>query len=66
MPPYATHTIVVADAPEHTDRLKQSFEEMHLKYECVNVHTSEGVVPAFRLSMAACLVLATLNLVNLN
>lgn len=58
--------IIVPDTPAHYDGIKRSFDEMGLQAQPVTVHTSAGPVQAFRLSMAACILLATIKLINPN
>lgn len=63
--PIIDHRILIADTQNH-NQVKQSFDMMHIEYDEIRVHTAEGIIPAFRVSMTACILLATIKLIQSN
>lgn len=58
--------ILIPDIPAHYEGIKKSFAEMGLKANPITLHTSEGKLRAFEVSMTACIILATLKFIQSN
>lgn len=58
--------ILLPDTQAHFESLQRSFDEMGIRYTPVTLHTGDGKLHAVRVSMTACIALATLHFVQPN
>ena len=58
--------LLIADTPTNTAHLQRTFDDMHVPYTRVTLHTSAGRLAAFRISTATCIYLTTLKLTQPN
>lgn len=59
--------LLVATSDQHETFVREFFDQISLQYQMVTLRRASGEqIRAFRVSMAACIFLATLNLMNSN